>query len=191
MNKNQNLIITGFIIINTVLLVIVFLLFKNKESDNNSLTDQGVERLIKASEYQYICENTILSAGEATDSLFRLANTAESLLTLRLSENHCEVCIVQALNDFLELSKSLSPARLLIISTIGDKRSFESMKKKVFPIPVINVKTTNSLMEETNTPFLFLLYPNLQTSTYILYQKEFPEKSAAYFKAVKNILATD
>ena len=191
MKRYQNLFITAFVIFNLTLLVIVLLSFAKNRVNNKYISNDAAVSLIKASEYQYNCEKKVISITEYADSLFRLANTGVPLLVLRISETHCEVCTVQALTDFLELAKSISSYKLLIISSYGDERQLGSMKNRVYPIPVINVKTTNSLMEETNTPYLFLLYPTLETSMYILYQKEFPEKSAAYFNAVKKILVNE
>ena len=178
--------LTFYFLVSLNIIVLVFVITRSSpERENNFNSDNAVKSLISSRNFEYLTEGFSLNIGPQNDSLYFLSINYGNLIILRISEYQCDICVLEAITDFRKFLNDNISFNGIIITSISKSDEFEAFKLKNNSMPVFNVNHLYFKVEEINNPYFFLIDHQLKVKMVMVHQKEFPEKTANYFEALK------
>jgi hypothetical protein len=114
----------------------------------------------------------------------------QPLLVLRYSDINCSTCYEDALDEMNEIYKDSTQLVIVLCSYINERDFFTF--KRINRIKYILYKIPSDAfkwpVEEYNTPYFFVLHPDMKISHIYIPNKSFPEMNKAYLEGVKKFL---
>lgn len=191
------------IFISFLLLLNFFLLYKYKNLQSSSTTNNCFEILNKVNSlkslvigkdfYHYKLEGTSLEniylklPNSDSISLQERVN-AGPILVFRYSELHCQVCVDSVITDLKKEFEEIGENNIIILSSYRSKSDlllFKRMNQLDLPVYNINEESLSISIDQAKTPYMFVLDSNLTVNMIFIPEKTLPELNTQYFKFVK------
>jgi hypothetical protein len=110
----------------------------------------------------------------------------EFVLVYRFSEMHCDICIVQHLMMFKELSSKINLKKLVLLSSYTNTKKVKILKHThQFDFRIFNIMGDIGIpLEKVNNPYFFVLNKNLKCHRFFTAIKENPELTISCVEAI-------
>ncbi|WP_106830314.1 hypothetical protein [Parabacteroides pacaensis] len=115
------------------------------------------------------------------------------VLIYRYSHLDCSLCIEKNVKFLKDIFKEQDSC-IYIFSfyySQKDMYAFKKMNKLSFPILNIKFNKDEFPIEEYNTPYFFVLYPNRKISNIYIPDEQFPFLTEKYLRNIKSLLSTN
>ena len=113
------------------------------------------------------------------------------ILIYRYSELNCRTCFETELQHLQQYFPENDRQAIILCSYLNesDFQVFKRMNKIRLPIYRIDSDAFGWIADEKDSPYYFVLYPDMKVSQFYIPEKAYPEMNTSYLEGIKRLLA--